>query len=106
MWISADAYQEDPGIIHRVRMEVESLWQWTNAHIVASSSNLIDILGPLDYALGVFAYPIKYLLWLIPKLYVAASCWPTLSVTLLSPKHSSFSPRATCVTSFGVLQVP
>lgn len=54
MWISADAYQEDPGIIHRVRMEVESLWQWTNAHI-ASSSNLIDILGPLDYALGVFA---------------------------------------------------
>ena len=52
MWISADAYQEDPGIIHRVRMEVESLWQWTNAHI-ASSSNLIDILGPLDYALGV-----------------------------------------------------
>ena len=55
MWISADAYQEDPGIIHRVRMEVESLWQWTNAHIVASSSNLIDILGPLDYALGVFA---------------------------------------------------
>ena len=53
MWISADAYQEDPGIIHRVRMEVESLWQWTNAHIV-SSSHLIDILGPPDITPSAF----------------------------------------------------